>query len=859
MTIPVRQRLSYRQAKTAVWAGLLLGLIVSGFQVASDLFQERERIRTDVAQLVEVVRESAGEAAYNLNPRHAEKVIAGLFNHRSIHKVMVRDDFDQILAQRERPPGEGRLEWLVRMIDRGDRTLTVPLSSHGRNVGGLTVTIDPYAALEDFLGRAGLIILGGVVRNLLLAVILFSLFYQAITRPLLRLADQVGEVDPQAPAVAPLVAPKEHRDDEMGSLIGSMNALLNAFGEALETRRSAEAEVREVLEQMPVMLDAFDDKGEVLVWNKECERVTGFTAEEMVGDPRAMERLYPDPAYREQMFAAWAEREDNYRDWEWEIACKDGVVKTISWSNISSLFPIQGWVTWGVGVDITERKRAEEALQLARFSIENTQEAFFWINERGYFFEVNQAACDYLGYTREELLTLSVFDIDPLVPRESWPGMMRAFEEEGARQFESVHKRKDGSRMAVDIGINFLLYQGKKTLFSHVADITQRRHMEEQLRQAQKMEAVGVLAGGVAHDFNNILGVILGSAELALLEKKGKKEIPASRLEAIQKAGFRARDLVAQLLTFSRKSDLEKQETPLAPLVREALKFMRSTLPAAIRIEVEIQDEEASVFADATQIHQILMNLCTNAAFAMKEEGGLLTVSQGKARLGPEEAGGLGLESGEFFTLTVRDTGAGIPPEVRERIFEPFFTTKEVGKGTGMGLAVAHGIIRSHNGTISVESKVGEGAAFKVYLPCYGRAREVGNAQDAKEDQVGGMGRVLLVDDEPQLLDVGARMLTVLGYQVEVAEDPEKALTLFMADPDAFDILITDQSMPGMTGAVLGEAILAIRPDLPILISTGFSDFMSPQRARKLGFAGFLQKPLVIKELDRELRNILGR
>ena len=394
-------------------------------------------------------------------------------------------------------------------------------------------------------------------------------------------------------------------------------------------------------------------------------------------------------------------------------------------------------------------------------------------------------------------------------------------------------------------------------------DITEQKtaredkaRLESQLRQSQKMEALGTLAGGIAHDFNNILSAVIGNTELALLKQEVGQPVD-SHLQGVLKAGNRAKDLVRQILAFSRRSEQRIRPLKVDVIIKEALKLLRSSLPASLDIRQEIDCPEATVMADATQIHQVVMNLCVNAAAAMEPSGGRLTVSLSEVVLrAGDVAFGVDLAPGRYLRLAVSDTGQGIDPAIREKIFEPYFTTKKPGQGTGLGLAVVHGIIRDHGGAISVYSEPGQGSTFKVYLPQAPRDQPAPGAETDQEVPRGSE-RILVVDDELPLTEVTQGLLESLGYQVTSHTSSPEALERLRADPRAFDLVITDLNMPHMDGQELSREMLRLRPDLPVIIYTGFSRQVSEQTLAELGVRKLLIKPLVKSELARAVREAL--
>jgi len=392
----------------------------------------------------------------------------------------------------------------------------------------------------------------------------------------------------------------------------------------------------------------------------------------------------------------------------------------------------------------------------------------------------------------------------------------------------------------------------KLTVFHDISDI---RQMERTLQQAQKMEAIGTLAGGIAHDFNNILSPIMGHTELLLYDVSEESPLRNS-LNEIQAASLRAKDLVRQILTFSRQEKSECKTMKMQHVIKEALKLIRSSIPATIEIKHNIRKECGLINADPTQIHQIVMNLATNAYHAMEESGGTMTISLKEVELDEHDSFGLDIKQGTYACLTVSDTGVGIPEDVKEKIFDPFFTTKEKGKGTGIGLSVVHSIVNSAGGAICVNS-VGKGTEFNIYLHVVESYLKKGDALQVKKVIQGGTERVLLVDDQAPLIKLQEGMLERLGYQVTSRTSSIEALEAFRASPDKFDMVITDMAMPNMSGDKLAVELIKIRPDIPILLCTGFSTIMSEEKATSIGIRGFVMKPITISELDTKIREVL--
>ncbi|HKJ32671.1 MAG TPA: response regulator [Balneolales bacterium] len=387
-----------------------------------------------------------------------------------------------------------------------------------------------------------------------------------------------------------------------------------------------------------------------------------------------------------------------------------------------------------------------------------------------------------------------------------------------------------------------------------VRDITESKAIEAQLYQARKMGSIGTLAGGIAHDFNNILSGIMGYTELALDSVERKSQL-YNYLQEVFRAGNRARDLVKQILTFSRQTGQNRKPIQVRHIVNEALKFLRASLPTSTEVRRNIQSD-ALVLADPTQIHQVLMNLCTNADHAMREKGGVLEVKLEEVELDADfTALQPDMKPGAYLNLTVSDTGNGMPPDVLERIFDPFFTTKETGEGTGMGLSVVHGIIGSYGGAITAYSEPGQGSTFKVYLPIIETSKE---AHIGPEESIPiGSERILFVDDESVLVNMGKQIFESLGYDVTTRTSSIEALELFKNQPDRFDLVITDMTMPNMTGEDLAQELIRIKPNIPIILCTGFSAKIDDQKASAVGIRALVLKPIVKREIATTVRKVL--
>jgi PAS domain S-box-containing protein len=413
------------------------------------------------------------------------------------------------------------------------------------------------------------------------------------------------------------------------------------------------------------------------------------------------------------------------------------------------------------------------------------------------------------------------------------------------------------------------LFEGERLIgfVGTILDVTQQRRddearsrLEAELRHAQKLEAVGTLAGGIAHDFNNILGAIIGNVELARQDVDAGHPVQQC-LDEIFKASVRARNLISQILAFSRKQQQEKQVIPLKPIVDETVALIRSTLPSNIELEVSVDPDTPPILADPTEIHQVLTNLATNAWQSMEGRGGRLTLQVSRLLVDRETPPlPTRLPSGEYARISVTDTGAGIRPEVVGRIFEPFFTTKAAGQGTGLGLSVVHGIVRSHSGTIAVASEPGRGSTFHVCFPAATLPRHPGAPERVESRSpvpFGGGRRILFLDDEEQLVFLATRFLEKIGYKVSGFAEPAEAIAALQRAPQDFEIAVTDMSMPGMNGLKVAEALIRIRPDLPIVLASGNVSDSLRAEAHAVGVQEIFYKPDSVEELCRTIHSLI--
>lgn len=505
-----------------------------------------------------------------------------------------------------------------------------------------------------------------------------------------------------------------------------------------------------------------------------------------------------------------------------------------------------------------------------RALVETTRDFVWETNADGIFTYCSPVCEGIYGYKPQELKGKSIFDLLYNTLPDSSFDQFFSNNSNGTSSFNNMErciKKKNGEDVFIETsGTKVFNKSGKIIGFRGIdRDVTERKNNEEerlklekQYRQSQKMEAIGTLAGGIAHDFNNILSGIMGYTQLAsnaIPEGDAVKRL----LDNVMSASNRAAGLVHQILAFSRQTEKEVKPVSIGPVIQETLHMLRASLPSTIKIKhhIHINSEKDIILADTTQINQMLMNLCTNSAQAMKKEGGLLEVSLENIVIDNDlEADNFDLDQKNYLKITVSDTGQGMEEHLLDKIFEPFYTTKEVGEGTGLGLAVVHGIVKGHDGTIKVYSKPGEGTTFIIYLPRLDGSAER-EIEAILEDVPTGNEQILFVDDEETLVEIGEELIGSLGYHVTATHDSMEALKTFSDQRDRFDLVITDMTMPEMTGETLAQKILSIRPDIPIILCSGYGSRSACNRAKDIGIREYVNKPIDLMGIAKIIRKVL--
>jgi len=637
-----------------------------------------------------------------------------------------------------------------------------------------------------------------------------------------------------------------------------------------KTLRESELKQAKMIANIGDVIVIIDQNGINRYKSPNIEKWFGWKPEDLV-EASIWDNVHPeDMATAQQFINDLMDRPNVTRTTECRYRCKDGSYKWIEFTGINLLYDPDIRGILGNYQDITDRKQAEVSLIKSESQFRNLfnsiTDLIYTQDMEGRFISTNSAMLRLFGYDMDEFIGNSAADfMEPELQSGFNSRYLEVIKKQGHHEGVACYFKKNKEKIYIEYK-SFLVKPDDDEFYisGFGRDVTEKvlsekkiEQLQKQVAQAQKMESIGTLAGGIAHDFNNILYPIVGHTEM-LMEDFPDAGSTRDSLNAIYTGSLRAKDLVQQILAFARQEKTELKLMKMQPIIKEAMKLIRSTIPATISIRQDLKPDCGPVSADPTQIHQIVMNLATNAYHAMEENGGELKVNLKEIELGEDDLIDPDMSPGLYACLTIGDTGVGMSKDVMNRIFDPFFTTKEKGKGTGMGLSVVHGIVKRMSGEIQVYSEPGKGTEFQVYLPVVGNVSEK-QEPEADEPLPGGSERLLLVDDETVIIAMEKQALERLGYQVTSRISSIEALEAFRANPEKFDLVITDMSMPNMSGDKLASELIKIRPDIPILLCTGFSETMTDEKIKSLGLRGILMKPMMMKDLARKIREVLDK
>jgi len=655
--------------------------------------------------------------------------------------------------------------------------------------------------------------------------------------------------------------------DSKGNTVGAIESIRD-----ITDRRKAEEKYLAIFDNAVEGIFQTTPEGRILTANPAMVKLAGYdSVEDLLSNITNIIQIYADPADRQSFRRAI---EDNGFVSNYEVLCvrKNGQKIWIS-VNAQVIRNKEGKIDHydGFFKDITERKKMEDDLRQSeerlRGIVETSNAGIILMTVEGKILFANRQIARMLGCTVEELTGTNYHDYVYPEERNDISRNISQLESINSNQLHAQRRYRclDGQeRWGYISGGRINVSPDQYHVVLVISDITEVRKIEmekkllkDHLRQAQKMEAIGTLAGGIAHDFNNILASMMGFTEMAARETRA--DVQKTYHDRVLQACERAKKLVHQILSFSRQQEQERQPVDIRLIIKEALTMLRATLPATIEIHQSITSEPTIVMADPTQIHQILMNLCTNAAHAMRDKGGVLDIGLANIELVPSEPlPHPDLQTGPYVRLSVRDTGHGIASEIKDKIYDPFFTTKNAKEGTGLGLSVVYGIVKSCGGTIDLQSSPGRGATFTIYLPRVHDSAIIRN-NESKEVVFQGREHILFIDDEEPLVVMFRSFFQSLGYQVTATVSSTEALRLFQEKPQQFDLVITDMTMPELTGEDQALELLKIRPGLPIILCTGYSESMNREKARKLNIREFVFKPVSLQDLRAAVRRVLNR
>jgi len=633
---------------------------------------------------------------------------------------------------------------------------------------------------------------------------------------------------------------------------------------------------QELVQSSNSIILRLDRQGKILFINQYGLDFFGFMTNELVGHS-LFGTILPQKRHSgkivDRMMKKILRDQVKYQSCTHKSLRKDGSCVLVEWSNkVISAEDGSFLELLCVGIDITALNRAKDRLEekerLYQALFESSHDAHF-LFKNWYYLDSNKAGLDLLDcFDKDELIGAPSDAFAPEIQPDGMPTLQKIREiKERAFAGETVTcewyvRSLKGIVRLTEANIHCVQTAEGKILHVSMKDLTARKQLEEELRQSQKMEAIGTLAGGIAHDFNNILTAIMGYTDLALMKVKKSSPV-ADALHQVQIASHRASELVRQILTFSSKEDQAKQAVQISLIIREAVQMLRSSTPKTIKIREDITSTSL-VLANPTQIHQLVVNLCTNSLHAMKKNGGTLTVSLRDISHAPGKNGGSSsLPAGNYVELMVRDTGHGMSPKVIKKIFDPYFTTRGYGKGTGLGLAVVHGILQSHKARIRVRSKPGGGTSFTIYFPV--AAPTAGRIPIRKQDSrkldvdQGAKASILFADDESAIRDLVKTYLGKYGYSLTTCKNGEEAWQIFKDNPQQWDLVVTDQNMPKMTGMDLIDKIRDLRSDIPIILATGYSENISAQDFVRLNISAMLRKPTPMNKLVEYIRKTLKK
>ncbi len=852
-------RLARRLIVAIVLFSTAITFITTAGQLYLDYDQDVEAVHSRISQIKESQLSSIVASVWFLDNKQVQLQLDGLRRMPDIEYLAIEV--------------EGSVKWSSGAIKSSDNIIEhFPLThtSFGREdtIGTLKIVASLDEVFRRLYSKVIVILIGNAFKTFLVAGFIYIIVRHMITRHLDRFAlyterfELGGEVPP---LVLDRPPPSQGASDEFDILADALNKMRQNLSRSYDDLKDNEEYNRTLFEQSPIGQALCKMDRTYVDVNSAYAKIVGISPGELLG--MNAKDITPD-GYgvddNEQLVLL--ERRGRFGPYDKEYIRKDGRTIPI---RISGHLLDKGNETfiWVVAEDITQVMEAQTELNLSEERFKDFAESssdWFWEIDKDYVFTYISSSFEArTGLSVSTCLGLERHKNQALKPiGGNWTEHLRVLDaREAFVDFPMMGTHQDGTTFYVhSSGVpvfdgegSFMGYRGSgRDVTEIVKAEANREQLEAQLRQSQRLETVGTLAGGIAHDFNNLLMPILGYTEIMLSQLSSDDKM-YGKLERIAKAAERAKTLVQQILTFSRRGEQSREPTDLSKLIQETLKLTRAAIPTSTKIYTNIREGCPNVMADATQMHQMLMNLYTNATQAMGKDGGVLSIEMG---LVDAEMVNSPQIIHPHIKLKISDTGPGMDQDVLERIFEPFFSTKKQQGGTGLGLATVHGIVTSHNGKIDVVSRPGEGSSFEILLPVIEEVES--QKADQKDVSVGQNEQIMFVDDEPENGDLAQAMLSDLGYTVDVFTDSLKALEFYGENRDKIDLIITDQTMPNLTGEELVKNIKTVNKDIPVIMITGFSAHIDEEKSKELGINKLLMKPVKMEKLASAIKEALG-
>ncbi len=854
-----RYRLSYRLLLYVVLCSSLWTLLATGFQLYFDFQKDINAIHSNIQFIKDSYLEAITQSVYRFDEEQSTILLQGALKTIGVEYLEITDSSKKYKLSVGNSNASKDLVRIISMEVQDPLERTV-------SVGTLTIIASFDEVYQQLLEKAVFILFSNIFKTFFASIFILVIIQLMVSRHLSKMANYTEDIniDENDQYLVLNRRTSLSQRDELDQLVDAINDMQARLRDDITTRKQLESQLTQSAKIASLGSWDCDLLTNKEIWSEEFYHILGFDPEETNPTHETfLTSIFPeDLEFVKNEIKKSLDIPQYSREMEFRIVRKTDEIRFVR-SQVEIQRDQQNQPIRMIGIiqDITDRKLVEEEVIQYEHIVSSSTDMIALLDKQFVYLAANEAYRNAVQLSSQELIGKTPADIfgEEFFEAVIKPNVLRCLTGEKVSYHAWIIFPADEKKY---VEISYYPYLGlKKEIKGFVVnlrDITEQNQLETQLRHSQKMDAIGTLAGGIAHEFNNILSIILGYSSL-LLRKLPENHAEKHYINNIHEAGKRGAGLTKQILTFSRMDDQILSLQHIAPLLKETIKMMRATIPVNIDIQQEIDINCSPILADSSQLHQVLVNLCTNAFHAMEKHGGVLKICLQEGN-DPKFVSVLKAES--YLKLTVSDTGCGIPVDAQEKIFDPFFTTKAVGEGTGLGLSVVHSIVEKHHGIITVESAVRNlqqpgGTIFYIYFPV---ARG-----DVKEEHVNeivlprGKGSILVVDDEEILANLHKEVLQDQGYTVTACNHELEALKLFQQNPDQFDLVFTDYTMPYLTGDLFSLQLLELRPDIPIILATGYSSKISEERAKSLGIQAFLMKPVEAETLVQTVQRLLEK